>query len=78
MRPVHTARVRQLTVARDVPEDDPVVRQKQRLRSTSLGIREGARSQQFTDAALSLPPELAVWILARSILIPRPRGVIPY
>ena len=55
-----------------MPEDDPVIRQKQRLRSTSLDVSESARGEQFTDAALSLPPELAVWIPARAILIPRP------
>jgi hypothetical protein len=37
-----------------------------------LGISESARGEQFTDAALSLPPELAVWIPARAVLIPHP------
>ena len=44
------------------PSDDPVIRQKQRLRGTSLGISESACGEQFIDAALSLHPELAVWI----------------
>jgi hypothetical protein len=72
VRPVHSVRVRQPTVARHVPEVDPVIRQKQRFRSASLGIGENTRGEQFTDTALRLLPELAVRIPARAILIPRP------